>query len=100
MEVAIEIRCPQPQVDAVGGVRREGVGICHRIGKNNSSLVCSVNEHISGGGIAAQGQQDQGGEADDEMFLGFLTGSENVQGASIHNVFLFAAIPSRRILLR
>jgi len=55
---------------------------------------------LGGGGIDAQGRQEQGAEADDETSPGVLTGNANFQGASVHNPFLFATIPLlRRSLL-
>jgi hypothetical protein len=57
LKPAREIRRPQPQVNAVPRVGREGVGIGNRVGKNDSSLIGPVNEHARAGGIKAQGRQ-------------------------------------------
>src|SRR5665213_457012 len=45
------------------------------------------------GGIAAQGQPEQGGEADDERSLGFLTANDNSQSARF-NFCLHFVLPS------
>ena len=56
-----------------------------------------VGKHtLGGGGIAAQGHQEQGDEADDETSPGVLTGNANFQGTSVHGSFRVAAIPPWR----
>ena len=47
-------------------------------------------ERGGAGGIDAQGQQEQGGEADDETSPGVLAGNANFQGTSVH-IFFFCS---------
>ena len=60
-----------------------------------------VGRHtLGGGGIATQGHQEKGDEADDETSPGVLTGNANFQATSIHGSFHVAAIPLWRRSLR